>query len=91
MILDAYIGTRVMFFEDCFDSGGGCGDDVGGEECTVVCVDIFFSQGFPGPRIGIVKYNDHTSAYITVWWHNTFVYTLYSNYYISHYALYLCT
>lgn len=35
-----------MFFEDCFDSGGGCGGDVGGEEYDVVCVDIFSLKVF---------------------------------------------
>lgn len=28
-------------YKDCFDSGGGCGGDVGGEEYyTVVCVCV---------------------------------------------------
>lgn len=45
-------------YEDCFDSGGGCGGDVGGGEdlyrCVYLCVRVWmlFSQGFHSPRIG---------------------------------------
>lgn len=56
-----------------------------------VCVDIFSLKVFTAHvYIGIVKYNDHTSAYVTLWWHNsTYMYTLYIATNIPH--IMLCT